>query len=162
MNEKMISKSLRLTIQDKINLDYIVKNWPGGVKGRAEAMKIAFEVAASAPPCWRMILQATEKCPQDLSEGAVDYVLSFWVNQQDFQVVLESVNSQLNTSRPRFSYLARLCIANLKTKLKEKPSVSISQVPKDILSISEFAELSVDDKLAEIYKILVKDRLTNL
>ena len=55
---------------------------------------------------------------KNTSELTVNNVKSFIVNSEDYIKVVESVNNQIDTKRPRSSFVTRMAITALLIKLR--------------------------------------------
>ena len=154
MNNKL-KKSLKLNEKDVLILEEIVER-DVRITTPAEAFTVAFEDAAAFSPNWKEVIEqsTTLEFKKNTSKLTVNNVKSFIVNSEDYIKVVESVNNQIDTKRPRSSFVTRMAITALLIKLRNR-----NELKKNIensISIEQFASMSIDEKLNAIYKILLK------
>ena len=154
MNNKL-KKSLKLNDKDVLILDEIVER-DVRITTPAEAFTVAFEDAATFSPNWKEVIEqsTTLEFEKNTSELTVNNVKSFIVDAEDYIKVVESVNNQIDTKRPRSSFVTRMAITALLIKLRNRSE--FKENIKSSLSIEQFASMSIDEKLNEIYRILIK------
>ena len=160
----MLSKSIKLNKQDNIGLADIVKNDPRVERGPSEALRICFEDAASNIPDWDEVMKKADdelEYPEnDTLEG--NDTKTFLVDEDIYSKVFESVCQQLNCTRPRASFITRLCIFNTRLKLHAQTAQIVdtreSDNDKREELIERFRTLTIDEKLEEIYKRLLGGR----
>ena len=157
MKTVLLSKSIRLTAEDRIGLADIVANDPRVERGPSEALRICFEYAALNIPNWKDVKEKAKSLdyPDGLKFEGCD-TKTFLVPKEVFGTVLESINTRLGTTRPRVSFITRLCIYNTRLKLH---SVSCDTVPASLcetdgeLANSSFVDdLDMLDKLIQLRK----------
>lgn len=159
MENRMLTKSIRLTKEDSIGLADIIKNDPRVERGPSEALRICFEDAATSIPIWREVNELAQKL--DYTENVIlegNETKTFLVSEDVFNKVFDSICAQFGSTRPRASFITRLCIYNTRLKLYDQSQEKIhSESINNIHSkVDEFKDLSTDDKLVEIYKLLIK------
>lgn len=122
MNQ-ILTKSIRLTKEDAVSLADIVEKDPRVERGSSEALRICYEDAAANIPNWKEILEESRHLDysgRDADDSKELSTISFLVGEKEFMAVLESVRSQMELSRPRISYITRLCIYAARLKLYQK------------------------------------------
>ena len=136
----MLSKSIRLTREDVIGLNEIINNDPRIEKGQSEALYYIFKDAAANIPNWSEVAKTKFKEDKDIEISPDDYsiIRTFSIEEEDFYKVRNSINEQLNLSRPRISYMTRLCIIAARRKLKNK------SISKDKSTHLEIEKINVD------------------
>jgi len=154
----VLSKSIRLTKEDVIGLNEIIKNDPRIEKGHSEALYYAFKDAAANIPNWTEVSQAKFEGDKDVEISPDDFsiVKTFSIEQDDFYKVLESINKQLGTSRPRFSFITRLCILAARMRLRNKKTIGEKASNKEIVKIKVDC-VSLIKKLAELLESTSED-----
>lgn len=154
MNNKL-KKSLKLNDKDALTLEEIVER-DVRITTPAEVFTVAFADAAEFPPDWKYIIEQGKllefgKKSTDLADNNTK---SFIVDAVDYTRVVDSVNDQLGTIRPRSSFITRIVITALLLKLRNDSG--FKENTKNSISTEQFASMSVDEKLNEIYRILMK------
>ena len=116
---KMVSKSIKLTREDSIALADIVARDSRVEHGPCEALGVCFADAALNPPDW-VSVRARAKALDYPEELAMDGNLtkSFIVSEEHLFAVNKCIlNAFPEITRPRFSFVTRLCILNTRLKL---------------------------------------------
>lgn len=148
----MINKSYRPTREDAVGVQKLIEKDPRIEKGQSEALYYAFKDAAEDIPDWAEIAKVKFEEDTDV-EIEPDYsnTRTFMVDENDFEVVVDSFKSQLNIQKVRISYMTRLCILAARVRMgkeiaEEKKAVSVENV--------DGVELlrKVNDKAAELIK----------
>lgn len=154
MNNKL-KKSLKLNENDVLVLEEIVER-DVRITTPAEAFTVAFEDAAAFSPNWKDVIEQSKtlQFEKHTPELAINSVKSFIVNTEDYIRVVDSVNDQLDTKRPRSSFVTRMAITALLIKLRNRSE--FKENIKNRISIEQFASMSIDEKLNAMYKILLK------
>ena len=111
-------KSFRKTREDAAGLQKLVKGDARVEKSQCEALYYAFKDAAQNTPDWEEI----KKLKFDDSDEEVEFgnTMSFTVEEDDFNAVVESLREQLGIDRVRISYMTRLVILAARAKLDGK------------------------------------------
>lgn len=173
---QLLTKSIKLSREDAISLNEIVRKDPRIERGLSEALRICYEDAAMNIPQWKTVLEEAEHL--DYSGDSADAsressTISFLIGEDVFSRVLASVREQLGYARPRGTFITRLCIKAARCKLIREASSSAASdnPPQDIprsdnsaanriipgLSLEEFKDLDdTDEKLNAIYKKLLE------
>ena len=169
--EKMITKSIKLSKEDAINLADIVKKDPRLERGFSEAIRICCEDAALHIPRWDAVLKESKDLDytgEDTDSSKESSTISFLVGEDTFYQILTSVREQLGYARPRSTFVTRLCIKAARLRLCRKapePAVyagsaldaaaEISASPQQALA--DFIDLkNTDEKLNLIYQKLLE------
>ena len=160
-----MKKSISLTAEDRRNIACIIKKDNRIEKpSPAEVLRVSFENAAAAPPDWNKIIEEYKKLPPDNTSGKeIDEIVggntkTFIIDNDLLAAVSESIKTQLNLLKPRFSYITRLCLYYLRlssVSLKEE-STNDTRSKYKHMSIEDFCALDTDEKLVEIYKMISK------
>jgi len=162
----MLNKSIRLTKEDVIGLNEIIKNDPRIEKGQSEALYYVFKDAAADIPKWSEVAKAKFEGDKDIEISPDDYsiIRTFSIEEEDFYKVRNSINEQLSLSRPRISYMTRLCILAARMRLKNKrireektTHVEVDKIKVDgvslIRKIAELLESTSEEATEKIIKI---------
>ncbi|NLJ19385.1 hypothetical protein [Globicatella sulfidifaciens] len=164
----MINKSIRLTKEDVFGLNEIINNDPRIEKGQSEALYYCFKDAATVipEPEWRQVAKAKFESDRDIEISSDEYsnIRTFKIEQNDFDKVSNSIKEQLDMTRPRFSFIARLCILAARMRLRDERTrdekiarVEIEKVNVDgvalIRKIAELLENTSEDATKKILKI---------
>lgn len=159
-----VTKSIKLTRKDEIALADIVQKDPRIEHGASEALRICLEDAAAAAPNWVEVTRKAEKLdyPENLTLDGSE-TRSFVVSPEVFGKVYNSVCQQLDTSRPRSSFVIRLCIYHTRLKLyqpqENQPQEKVLEEPDMLLSkadlIDQFKTLGTDQRLLVMYELLL-------
>lgn len=163
----MLNKSIRLTREDAIGLQEIINQDPRVEKGQSEALYYVFKDAANNIPVWSDV--AKIKFNNDIDvEIDSDYsnIRTFYIDENDFDTVVNSFYDQLNLKKVRISYMTRLCIAAARIKLKSQnspemgfsiPFVESERVRVDgialIRKLAELLESNTEKSQEKILKI---------
>ena len=163
----MLNKSIRLTRADAIGLQEIINQDPRVEKGQSEALYYVFKDAANNIPVWSEV--AKVKFNNDIDvEIDSDYsnIRTFYIDENDFDTVVNSFYDQLNLKKVRISYMTRLCIAAARIKLKSQnssemgfsiPFVESERVRVDgialIRKLAELLESNTEKSQEKILKI---------
>ncbi len=117
----MLTKSIRLNKQDGIGLADIIANDPRVERGPSEALRICFEDAATFIPTWKDVKELARKLeyPENLVLEGND-TKTFVVSEEVYCRVYNSICEQLGCTRPRASFITRLCIYNTRLKLRDE------------------------------------------
>lgn len=116
----MLNKSIRPTKEDAIGLQRIIEGDMRVEKSPSEALFYAYKDAAENIPDWNAIKKLKFEDDGDIDEQAYyGGTMSFTVDEKDFEVVVESLKSQLNIEKVRISYMTRLCILAARSRLTE-------------------------------------------
>lgn len=163
----MLNKSIRLSKEDVVGLNEIIDNDPRIEKGHSEALYYVFKDAAdNLPPSWSEVAKVKFKADRDIEIRPGDYsiIRSFYIEQEDFNTVRDSINRELNLSRPRISFMTRLCILYARIRLRKqgiiqdkKNHVEIEKVNVDgvslIRKVAELIESSSTEATEKIMRI---------
>lgn len=162
----MLNKSIRLTKEDVIGLNEIINHDPRIEKGQSEALYYSFKDAAANIPDWSVVAKAKFEGDSDIEISSDEYsnIRTFNIEQKDFEKVADSIKEQLNLSRPRISYMTRLCILAARMRLKNERTmekkithVKIEKVKIDgvslIKKIVELLESTSEEATQKIIKI---------
>jgi len=149
----MLNKSIRLTKEDVIGLNEIIAHDPRIEKGQSEALYYSFKDAATNIPNWSEVAKAKfeedndiEISPEDISK-----IRTFNIERQDFDAVRNSINEQLGMSRPRISYMTRLCILAARVNLKNKRSIATTKKMTDAhIKVTKIDGVSLIRRIAEL------------
>ena len=118
-------KSIRITKQDAISLGEIISLDPRVERGQSEAIYYSFKDAAKNIPDWVSV--SNMKFPEDKNAeiDSEEYSINrtFSVAEEDFEIIRKSINDQLGLTRPRISFIVRLCITALRMRLAEMGTV---------------------------------------
>lgn len=115
----MLNKSIRPTKEDAIGIQRIIEGDMRVEKSPSEALFYAYKDAAENIPDWNAIKKLKFEDDGDIDEQAYGGTMSFTVDEKDFEVVVESLKSQLNIEKVRISYMTRLCILAARSRLTE-------------------------------------------
>ncbi len=165
----MISKSIQLTKADYAALKEIIDKNPRIEKGMSEALRICYEDATANIPNWKEVIKKSKSLDYPHMDEFTDKkVVTFVVDENIFTKVYESIKNQLRLSRPRVSYVTRLCIqaawvnlsADKEEILKPETSVVVGKSTTDgIVLIRKFAELFENETEETQMKILQIKRI---
>lgn len=149
----MLNKSIRLTKEDVIGLNEIINNDPRIEKGQSEALYYVFKDAAADIPKWSEVAKAKFEGDKDIEISPDDYsiIRTFSIEEEDFYKVRNSINEQLSLSRPRISYMTRLCILAARMRLKNN-KIKVDGVSL-IRKIAELLESTSEEATEKIIKI---------
>lgn len=148
----MLNKSIRLTKEDVIGLNEIITQDPRIEKGQSEALYYSFKDAATNIPNWLEVAKAKFEGDNDIVVNPEDIsiIRTFNIEREDFDIVRNSINEQLKMSRPRISYMTRLCILAARVRLKNKNG--IDQLHKTVtdVKVTEINGVSLIRKITEL------------
>lgn len=113
----MVCKSIRLTREDAIGIQKIIKEDIRVEKTPSEALFYAYKDAAETIPDWNRIKKLRFDDEVEIDEQAYGGTISFSVDESDFEIVVASLKQQLNIEKVRISYMTRLCILAARTRL---------------------------------------------
>ncbi len=149
----MLNKSIRLTKDDVIGLQEIINHDPRVEKGQSEALYYSFKDAAANIPNWSVVAKAKFRIKNDVEIDPDDYsnIRTFIIEEQDFDKVLRSIKEELNLNKPRFSYMARLCILAARMRLNTEKTVEKKIVPVDVEKI-RVDGISLIRKIADLFE----------
>lgn len=164
----MLTKSLRLTKVDAVGLAEIIQKDPRIEHGASEALRICFEDAAAniTITSWKEISEKAKKLNNsaiEIEESLLETTKTFLVDEEVFHIVRNSIIEELGLSRPRISFIARLCIYNARLNLysekeeSEKTEMKIKNVDAIDLFIhvnNKTAELIREGRIIDIEKYL--------
>lgn len=169
----MINKSIRLTKADVIGLQELITHDPRVEKGQSEALYYSFKDAAANIPDWTVVANTKFEGDSDIEMDPNDYsiVRTFYIEPEDFDVVVHSLKNQLHITKVRISYMTRLCILAARMRLPIERTIAKSgpakakakQVNNGIALIREIAELLESDteeakeKIMKITRIVEED-----
>jgi hypothetical protein len=165
-DDTMLSKSIRLTKGDVIGLQELINHDPRIEKGQSEALFYAFKDAAANIPKWSVVATTKFEGDNNVELDPNDYsnIRTFNIEQEDFDVVVKSFRDQLDISKPRISYMTRLCILAARMRLNVNNTTAPVEVIKlkvdGISLIRKVAELLESDteeawgKITDIKKIV--------
>jgi hypothetical protein len=163
----MLNKSIRLTKDDAVGLQEIINHDPRVEKGQSEALYYVFKDAADNIPVWSEVAKVKFSNNSDV-EIDQDYssIRTFYIDENDFDTVVNSFYDQLNLKKVRISYMTRLCIAAARMKLKSEqtpemciniPFVEADRVRVDgialIRKLAELLESNTEKSQEKILKI---------
>lgn len=107
----MLNKSIRLTKEDAIGLQVIISHDPRVEKGQSEALYYVFKDAARNIPDWSVVAKTKFNNDSNVNvEPDFANIKTFYIEENDFNTVLESLKQQLHLTKVRISYMTRLCI----------------------------------------------------
>jgi len=163
----MLNKSIRLTKEDAIGLQVIISHDPRVEKGQSEALYYVFKDAAKNIPDWSVV--AKTKFDNDSNvEIEPDWVgtRTFYIEENDFNIVVESLKQQLYLTKVRISYMTRLCILAARMRFNTEeisemntntPLVKVEKVRVDgvalIRKLAELLESETEKSQEKILKI---------
>lgn len=166
----MLSKSIRLTKGDVIGLQELINHDPRIEKGQSEALYYAFKDAAANIPNWSVVATTKFEGDNNVELDPNDYsnIRTFNIEQEDFDVVVDSIKTQLPITKLRISYMTRLCILAARMRLNVNRTVEKTIAPVEVKKlkvdgislIRKVAELLESDteeawgKITEIKKIV--------
>lgn len=113
----MLNKSIRPTKEDVIGIQKIIEGDMRVEKSPSEALFYAYKDAAENIPDWNTIKKLKFNDDNEVDEQAYGGTMSFTVDENDFEIVVESLKQQLNIEKVRISYMTRLCILAARTRL---------------------------------------------
>ena len=147
----MLNKSIRLTKDDVAGLNEIISHDPRVEKGQSEALYYSFKDAATNIPDWSEVAKAKFEDDNDIEINSDDIskIRTFNIERQDFDAVKNSINTQLGMTRPRISYMTRLCILAARINLRKKGSIDSTKKMADI-QVSKIDGVSLLRKIAEL------------
>jgi hypothetical protein len=161
-------KSFRPTREDAIAIQKIMDGDPR-IEKPSEALYYAYKDAAEKIPDWPAIKKLkfdNEDNDIEVDEQAYGGTMSFTVDENDFETVVNSLKQQLRIERVRISYMTRLCIlAAARTRLgsveeKKEHVVEVQNIDGvDLLrKVNEkAAQLILADKTDKIMEFLKED-----
>ena len=135
----MLNKSFRKTREDAAGLQKLVRGDARVEKSQGEALYYAFKDAAEKTPDWKEIKKLHKKLQFDDSDEELEFgnTMSFTVEEDDFNAVVESLREQLGIDRVRISYMTRLVIlaarAKLDGKITDKKETEEKKVEFDVV-----------------------------
>ncbi len=128
----MLNKSIRPTKEDVIGIQKIIEGDMRVEKSPSEALFYAYKDAAENIPDWNAIKKLKFNDDSEVDEQTYGGTMSFTVDENDFEIVVESLKQQLNIAKVRISYMTRLCILAARTRLaateKEEKVVEVQNV----------------------------------
>ena len=131
----MLNKSFRKTREDAAGLQKLVEGDARVEKSQSEALFYAFKDAADNTPDWVEIKKL--KFDDSDQEVEIGNTMSFTVEEDDFNAVVESLREQLGIDRVRISYMTRLVIlaarAKLDGKITDKKETEEKEVDFDVV-----------------------------
>lgn len=147
----MLNKSIRLTKEDVIGLNEIINHDPRIEKGQSEALYYSFKDAATNIPNWSEVAKVKFDGDRDIELSPDDYsnIRTFNIEQEDFERVRNSINGQLNLSKPRISYMTRLCILAARMRLKNERTMEEKIIQVEIEKV-KVDGVSLIRKIAEL------------
>lgn len=113
----MLNKSIRTTKEDAIGIQKIIEGDMRVEKSPSEALYYAYKDAAENIPDWNAIKKLKFNDEREVDEQSYGGTMSFAVDENDFEIVVESLKQQLNIEKLRISYMTRLCILAARTRL---------------------------------------------
>lgn len=113
----MLNKSIRTTKEDAIGIQKIIEGDMRVEKSPSEALYYAYKDAAENIPDWNAIKKLKFNDEREVDEQSYGGTMSFTVDDNDFEIVVESLKQQLNIEKVRISYMTRLCILAARTRL---------------------------------------------
>lgn len=161
----MMTKSIRLTNSDSLFLADIVLKDQRIERGPSEAIRLCFEDAAKNIPSWKEVGEKAKKFKKNDAENTESTfeTRTFKVEEKVFKMVRDSINNQLGLSKPRISFITRLCIYNAWLKLhkgvddEEPINIEVKNVDAVDLFIrvsNRTAELFREGRISDIKKYL--------
>ncbi|WP_158305250.1 hypothetical protein [Carnobacterium sp. 17-4] len=132
-------------------MNEIINHDPRIEKGQSEALYYAFKDAASDIPDWSVVAKTKFKSDKDVGISPKDYsnIRTFNIEKNDFDKVRNSINDQLNLSKPRISYMTRLCIRAASMRLKNKMAVEKKLIPIGVEKV-KLDGVSIIRRIAEL------------
>lgn len=128
----MLNKSIRPTKEDVIGIQKIIAGDMRVEKSPSEALFYAYKDAAENIPDWNAIKKLRFNDDNEVDEQTYGGTMSFTVDENDFEIVVESLKQQLNIEKVRISYMTRLCILAARTRLvpaeKEAKVVEVQNI----------------------------------
>ena len=128
----MLNKSIRPTKEDVIGIQKIIEGDMRVEKSPSEALFYAYKDAAENIPDWNTIKKLRFNDDNEVDEQKYGGTMSFTVDENDFEIVVESLKQQLNIEKVRISYMTRLCILAARTRLvpaeKEAKVVEVQNI----------------------------------
>ncbi len=128
----MLNKSIRPTKEDVIGIQKIIEGDMRVEKSPSEALFYAYKDAAENIPDWNAIKKLRFNDDNEVDEQKYGGTMSFTVDENDFEIVVESLKQQLNIEKVRISYMTRLCILAARTRLvpaeKEAKVVEVQNI----------------------------------
>lgn len=113
----MLNKSIRPTKEDIIGIHKIIEGDMRVEKSQSEALFYAYKDAAENIPDWNAIKKLKFNDDSEVDDQTYGGTMSFMVDENDFEIVVESLKQQLNIEKVRISYMTRLCILAARTRL---------------------------------------------
>lgn len=115
----MLNKSIRPTKTDIIGIQKIIENDMRVEKSPSEALFYAYKDAAEDIPDWNTIkkLKFNDDDDSEVDDQSCGGTMSFTVDENDFNIVVESLKQQLGIEKVRISYMTRLCILAARKRL---------------------------------------------
>lgn len=154
MKGKMLTKSIRLKKADAICLSEVMENDPRVERGSSEALRICYEDAALNIPDWKNVVEIANKFEFDTEINENDLeTKSFVVADDIFNRVVESINTQLEITNPRISFVTRLCIYAAKIK--------VSDVAENTMSATSFEEVELLRRIMNISVQMIRRGKSN-
>lgn len=128
----MLNKSIRPTKEDIIGIQKLIEGDGRIEKSPSEALFYAYKDAAENIPDWNAIKKLKFNDDGEVDDQAYGGTMSFTVDENDFEIVVESLKQQLHIEKVRISYMTRLCILAARTRLvpveKEAKVVEVQNI----------------------------------
>lgn len=156
----MLNKSIRRTKEDAIGIQKIIEGDTRVEKSPSEALFYAYKDAAENIPDWNQVKKVKFK-DEDIDE-AYGNTISFSVDEDDFEVVVESLKTQLGIDRVRISYMTRLCILAARMRLEAGDEKKAAKPLSKSDEIDRMARLSKYMELLQKASNSMKPELDNI
>ena len=157
----MLNKSIKLSEKDRIGLGDIIKRDHRMLKGPSEALRVIVEDAAEDVPDWHEVQERADELgyPKELMIDGSD-IKTFKINAEAFLAVLGTIKQQLHLTKPRTAFVVRMCILNARLRLQKDKRVRNEEsiINEKSALLENFKQLSLEEQLFEIYKILLERR----
>jgi hypothetical protein len=157
-------KSFRPTREDAIAIQKIMDGDPR-IEKPSEVLYYAYKDAAEKIPDWPAIKKLKFNDFIEVDEQAYGRTMSFTVDENDFETLVNSLKQQLKIERVRIAFLTRLCILAARVRLgsveeKKEHVVEVQNIDGvDLLrKVNEkAAQLILADKTDKIMEFLKED-----
>ncbi|MBW9171218.1 hypothetical protein K2F43_08365 [Clostridium estertheticum] len=148
----MLNKSIRLTKEDAIGLQVIISHDPRVEKGQSEALYYVFKDAAKNIPIWADVAKTKfDNAINAETEPDFANTRTFYIEDNDFKIVLNSLRDQLHITKVRISYMTRLCIMAARMQINtEETSEMITNTPLVEVEKVRVNGVALIHKLAEL------------
>ena len=150
----MLNKSIKLSEKDRICLGDIIKRDHRMLKGPSEALRVIVEEAAENVPDWREVQRRADELgyPKELMIGTD--IGTFKIDEEAFLTVFGTIKQQLRLTKPRTSFVIRMCLLHARLKLQSDKKIGLDESAL----LDNFRKLSLEEQLLKIYKLLLERR----